>query len=147
MNCFQKFVSLIFWATGYADSNDTLRLWIAFKSLYLWYSEQLYLFYPLSKTRCELLSKVCIFDILSNNKCFGSYFTLVVNCFQKFVSLIFWATRLIYHLLHTWLWIAFKSLYLWYSEQPLEFGKIKASRCELLSKVCIFDILSNQQPH
>ena len=42
-----------------------------------------------AKKRCELLSKVCIFDIL-NNRCKEKHtLAAVVNCSQKFVSLIF----------------------------------------------------------
>ena len=117
VNCFQKFVSLIFWTTVDLTMSFKYMLWIAFKSLYLWYSEQ-QLYYSLQNQYCcELLSKVCIFDILNNLFSFNLYIAYVVNCFQKFVSLIFWTTEP--HILQrsSPLWIAFKSLYLWYSEQ------------------------------
>ena len=117
MNCFQKFVSLIFWATIRRNR--------------------------LSRLSCELLSKVCIFDILSNRKSNMHRKTLVVNCFQKFVSLIFWATNFDKVKETIKLWIAFKSLYLWYSEQLEKIKEKQELGCELLSKVCIFDILSN----
>ena len=146
-----------------------LLLWIAFKSLYLWYSEQHYafglavcqvvncfqkfvslIFWATVRIQgavqvcCELLSKVCIFDILSNFDSLRLLLHCVVNCFQKFVSLIFWATYCFYISYISMLWIAFKSLYLWYSEQLHCCGGRGAFGCELLSKVCIFDILSNK---
>ena len=118
-------------------------LWIAFKSLYLWYSEQQNLTEEQTELSCELLSKVCIFDILSNKAYEKKHWKHVVNCFQKFVSLIFWATRTRSDQPWDELWIAFKSLYLWYSEQQNLTDEQANLSCELLSKVCIFDILSN----
>ena len=117
VNCFQKFVSLIFWTTMKTIKNMTMSLWIAFKSLYLWYSEQQPAFKIKDIIGCELLSKVCIFDILNNNTATADPTKPVVNCFQKFVSLIFWTT--------------------------FTFRRLKRNSCELLSKVCIFDILNN----
>ena len=92
-------------------------LWIAFKKLYLWYSEQLKFFHCFYVFSCELLSKNCIFDILNNKATDEKREQEVVNCFQKIVSLIFWTTK----------WSA---------------ASLIAS-CELLSKNCIFDILNN----
>ena len=145
VNCFQKFVSLIFWATLLGCSLFRNQLWIAFKSLYLWYSEQQQPKPNNNGKCCELLSKVCIFDILSNENQQINKSCLVVNCFQKFVSLIFWATSVEYNYRIFELWIAFKSLYLWYSEQLRSSYRSNGRSCELLSKVCIFDILSNHQ--
>ena len=119
VNCFQKFVSLIFWTTYILLELWKQQLWIAFKSLYLWYSEQLILTTMSFIPCCELLSKVCIFDILNNNNPNLSIRESVVNCFQKFVSLIFWTT--------------------------VGCGKCIECSCELLSKVCIFDILNNDK--
>ena len=144
MNCFQKLVSLIFWTTNDFDTLFFLLLWIAFKNLYLWYSEQLDKSLTLFNRCCELLSKTCIFDILNNSYSRWSACYLVVNCFQKLVSLIFWTTH--EHgggMLHP-LWIAFKNLYLWYSEQQLRRMLLFTRGCELLSKTCIFDILNNK---
>ena len=168
VNCFQKFVSLIFWTTEKIWQRAWSPLWIAFKSLYLWYSEQRIGKMDIIKVGCELLSKVCIFDILNNAIIDGvtlkelwiafkslylwyseqhlevnSHEHPVVNCFQKFVSLIFWTTPVSGTTSMRRLWIAFKSLYLWYSEQQWMPRLIPELRCELLSKVCIFDILNN----
>jgi len=93
------------------------KLWIAFKKLYLWYSEQPVPPKSPASCSCELLSKNCIFDILNNDISKGTYIILVVNCFQKIVSLIFWTTVL--------------------------FVRFHLACCELLSKNCIFDILNN----
>ena len=92
-------------------------LWIAFKKLYLWYSEQRIFILNHHGESCELLSKNCIFDILNNAPDFFNTSKYVVNCFQKIVSLIFWTTYPVHILLPNLLWIAFKKLYLWYSEQ------------------------------
>ena len=119
VNCFQKLVSLIFWTTfTLADEQAE---------------------------RCELLSKTCIFDILNN--CCSSWprDRHVVNCFQKLVSLIFWTTLYQKNSISQKLWIAFKNLYLWYSEQQKHNHAPCLARCELLSKTCIFDILNNIQ--
>jgi len=119
-------------------------LWIARKSLYLWYSEQpgeYDIYFP---TCCELLAKVCIFDILNNNYFKYVSDSSVVNCSQKFVSLIFWTTQMVIITKKEQLWIARKSLYLWYSEQLCSNVSFFWNGCELLAKVCIFDILNNK---
>ena len=143
MNCFQKLVSLIFWTTGIEYFIIGTPLWIAFKNLYLWYSEQHMLMAPQPYLCCELLSKTCIFDILNNCPNDNLPATHVVNCFQKLVSLIFWTTLDIEVGAHVMLWIAFKNLYLWYSEQQYFPAGVQPGSCELLSKTCIFDILNN----
>ena len=97
-------------------------MWIAFKKLYLWYSEQLRTCRKRWRMSCELLSKNCIFDILNNNTFWMCKALEVVNCFQKIVSLIFWTTFKFNNPDQVWLWIAFKKLYLWYSEQPKKQG-------------------------
>ena len=121
VNCFQKIVSLIFWTTNAGENSNIDKLWIAFKKLYLWYSEQLIhpVFLYLGVVNCfqkivslifwttddlcfvfnaccELLSKNCIFDILNNSPLQKAISRTVVNCFQKIVSLIFWTTKRIY---------------------------------------------------
>ena len=62
VNCFQKFISLILETTGYCGAILVMG--------------------------CELLSKVYIFDIRNNCICNQTNTTYVVNCFQKFISLI-----------------------------------------------------------
>ena len=93
------------------------ELWIAFKNLYLWYSEQRIALPVSGWESCELLSKTCIFDILNNARGNELRKPYVVNCFQKLVSLIFWTTTGKIYIAQDRLWIAFKNLYLWYSEQ------------------------------
>ena len=110
-----KIVSLIFWTTLRCGWMTNTRCG-AFKKLYLWYSEQIILNLNNYQLSCELLSKNCIFDIL-NTWCFNCskllavvvlskiifdilnnfswiipWVIVVVNCFQKIVSLIFWTT-------------------------------------------------------
>ena len=143
VNCSQKFVSLIFWTTNQPIRLICLVLWIARKSLYLWYSEQPHDKHEQQRPCCELLAKVCIFDILNNYRTLLVAISTVVNCSQKFVSLIFWTTCYWLYIFSHLLWIARKSLYLWYSEQPLVAVLFILRSCELLAKVCIFDILNN----
>ena len=70
VNCFQKFISLIL--------ETTLKA-------YIWETDC-----------CELLSKVYIFDIRNNCCAHVSAKRSVVNCFQKFISLILETTRCIH---------------------------------------------------
>ena len=116
VNCSQKLISLIFGTTprlllrwplccellskvdifDIRNNMDGIEvcqdlLWIALKSWYLWYSEQL------------TFSIVILYH--------------VVNCSQKLISLIFGTTWILWSYLPNLLWIALKSWYLWYSEQ------------------------------
>ena len=143
MNCSQKLISLIFGTTLYVKHNETNVLWIALKSWYLWYSEQQHslLYYPV--VCCELLSKVDIFDIWNNTPDKQLKPKDVVNCSQKLISLIFGTTHQDTANVLGVLWIALKSWYLWYSEQQSGLRRWGCHRCELLSKVDIFDIRNN----
>ena len=143
VNCFQKFISLIFETTCQTLSFAMFLLWIAFKSLYLWYSRQLLRFNTHPPIGCELLSKVYIFDIRDNCTIVLNLLASVVNCFQKFISLIFETTLTYKETPYCVLWIAFKSLYLWYSRQLSFQLQTYLKGCELLSKVYIFDIRDN----
>ena len=118
VNCFQKFISLIFETTKIVVRAVVYWLWIAFKSLYLWYSKQLRRKFSKATDCCELLSKVYIFDIRNNKKKFSYSMGKVVNCFQKFISLIF--------------------------ETTYPVARFTLCSCELLSKVYIFDIRNNK---
>ena len=117
VNCSQKLISLIFGTTEYEQKMNKWMLWIALKSWYLWYSEQHNRPKLFWRECCELLSKVDIFDIRNN--------ILPLFYFQQ------------------QLWIALKSWYLWYSEQPYLLETPVIASCELLSKVDIFDIRNN----
>ncbi len=119
-------------------------LWIALKSWYLWYSEQLNVVLHKGNRCCELLSKVDIFDIRNNAKCQFMSVKTVVNCSQKLISLIFGTTNRERGSARKPLWIALKSWYLWYSEQPEVQPYLVNLSCELLSKVDIFDIRNNR---
>ena len=168
MNCSQKLISLIFGTTLTVGAVARGRLWIALKSWYLWYSEQLLRVEQSRTESCELLSKVDIFDIRNNkdsSKTYGLMLWIalkswylwyseqphsfsgkcfrVVNCSQKLISLIFGTTRNPKHIRHNPLWIALKSWYLWYSEQLRNLKNNFIYCCELLSKVDIFDIRNN----
>ena len=143
MNCSQKLISLIFGTTRCREWEARRELWIALKSWYLWYSEQLKAKSKRSKQCCELLSKVDIFDIRNNQTPSYQSFCLVVNCSQKLISLIFGTTNKRLSLSGAQLWIALKSWYLWYSEQHKTYFFIWILCCELLSKVDIFDIRNN----
>ena len=144
VNCSQKLISLIFgttveWWLQYRDG-----LWIALKSWYLWYSEQLIFDYLPNNGCCELLSKVDIFDIRNNYLQKRTAKNGVVNCSQKLISLIFGTTKTYRTAIRYKLWIALKSWYLWYSEQHNKIRQQSICSCELLSKVDIFDIRNNR---
>ena len=93
VNCSQKLISLIFGTTALSIASAKLVLWIALKSWYLWYSEQLKQIQQRSKFSCELLSKVDIFDIRNNTGVHATQGLKVVNCSQKLISLIFGTTE------------------------------------------------------
>ena len=62
-------------------------LWIAFKNWYLWRYKQpgyvsIYIY-----IRCELLSRIGIFDVINNQAHLAHNTAMVVNCFQELVSL------------------------------------------------------------
>ena len=143
VNCSQKLISLIFGTTGSLIGRCVVGLWIALKSWYLWYSEQHTVLQAMLDAGCELLSKVDIFDIRNNSVKMLPVRKQVVNCSQKLISLIFGTTIVHKSREKILLWIALKSWYLWYSEQLLPGGMGAKPRCELLSKVDIFDIRNN----
>ncbi len=93
VNCSQKLISLIFGTTFSREFTREDKLWIALKSWYLWYSEQLIPFSSLIQWCCELLSKVDIFDIRNNLNMKTKVNRVVVNCSQKLISLIFGTTH------------------------------------------------------
>ncbi len=95
-------------------------MWLALKSLYLWYLEQLTGFDMSAPDSCDLLSKVCTFGIWNNITVLYVSSPSVVTCSQKFVPLVSGTTVSIVHLLFVMLWLALKSLYLWYLEQRIK---------------------------
>ena len=169
MNCFQKLVSLLFETTFLYSSILSFGLWIAFKNLYLCSLKQpLFAIYELlqccellSKTcifalwnnslqlwiteqnSCELLSKTCIFALWNNLPADTIRNWIVVNCFQKLVSLLFETTQDSVSIQPGPLWIAFKNLYLCSLKQRGWNGWMYAHCCELLSKTCIFALWNN----
>ena len=114
------FLSLFAMAAFLVFSGDSIRVELFFsdgrKSEIL---EQHESTNPNPQSRCELLSKVDIFDIRNNCKDKSIYRETVVNCSQKLISLIFGTTN----------------IYIQY----------RYYGCELLSKVDIFDIRNNEQ--
>ena len=144
MTCSQKFVSLVSGTTRGKSLRGIDKLWLALKSLYLWYPEQQFSLAPLSTNRCDLLSKVCIFGIRNNGGFIAAAAIYVVTCSQKFVSLVSGTTDPAHRAAGTTLWLALKSLYLWYPEQRNVKLIIPFNCCDLLSKVCIFGIRNNQ---
>ena len=138
VNCFQKFVSLWRRTSSYKECVQLLQLWIAFKNLYLCDGEHQYAESVEIAGSCELLSKICIFvtaNILSFDM---STELIVVNCFQKFVSLWRRTSLDISRQFLLQLWIAFKNLYLCDGEHHIPILPSKICGCELLSKICIF---------
>ncbi|MFY9597706.1 MAG: hypothetical protein WAP53_04915, partial [Dysgonamonadaceae bacterium] len=90
------FLSLFAMAAFLVFSGDSIRVELFFsdgrKSEIL---EQHESTNPNPQSRCELLSKVDIFDIRNNRRQFENHIRQVVNCSQKLISLIFGTTHLL----------------------------------------------------
>ena len=87
VNCFQKFVSLWRRTSQYFEWDMRELLWIAFKNLYLCDGEHQFTVLVKRSIGCELLSKICIFVTANIWNTDNAAACIVVNCFQKFVSL------------------------------------------------------------
>ena len=118
-------------------------MWFAFKIFDLWCREQQH--YPTMKlkTRCDLLSKFSIFDVVNNVYWITSLKHRVVICFQNFRSLMSWTTRVQLEVVINKLWFAFKIFDLWCREQLFSLVWKIHSSCDLLSKFSIFDVVNN----
>ena len=120
------------------------KLWLALKSLYLWYLEQLHGSTLSPCHGCDWLSKVCTFGIWNNPYIYVDKEGVVVIGSQKFVPLVSGTTPNWLMLVMWLLWLALKSLYLWYLEQLFVTGQGTLKGCDWLSKVCTFGIWNNQ---
>ena len=118
-------------------------LWIAFKNYYLRDEEQLGNAKVNDILSCELLSKIIIFETKNNVSHWRMNSPFVVNCFQKLLSSRRRTTIKLRVKSSKQLWIAFKNYYLRDEEQLREFIFGKAARCELLSKIIIFETKNN----
>ena len=143
VNCFQKFVSLLSETTYCCINTCGNGLWIAFKNLYLCCLKQRRYLRSSLHYCCELLSKICIFVVWNNIILANANNNSVVNCFQKFVSLLSETTKLHGYIWRYKLWIAFKNLYLCCLKQLNFTGIYGGTSCELLSKICIFVVWNN----
>ena len=112
VNRFQNFVSLHASKTKIVGEIRALKLWIAFKILYLCMLQKPLLKEVYWKKSCESLSKFCIFACFKNILALGIYGITVVNRFQNFVSLHASKTLGTNRNQSGKLWIAFKILYL-----------------------------------
>ena len=143
MICFQNFRSLMSWTTKSYRIMCKFQLWFAFKIFDLWCREQPRPLLCGSQPRCDLLSKFSIFDVVNNHNFPQIILSLVVICFQNFRSLMSWTTTLPYNEVKDPLWFAFKIFDLWCREQRLLDNITQTSRCDLLSKFSIFDVVNN----
>ena len=66
-------------------------------------------------------------------------------CFQKIVSLFWRTTCNFLNMSRSWLWFAFKKLYLCSDEQHASENLDLVSCCDLLSKNCIFVLTNNKR--
>ena len=140
----QKFVPLVSGTTSRINTLPVSRLWLALKSLYLWYLEQRESDNFAGKRGCDWLSKVCTFGIWNNHWRNEERWRSVVIGSQKFVPLVSGTTPNWLMLVMWLLWLALKSLYLWYLEQLFVTGQGTLKGCDWLSKVCTFGIWNNQ---
>ena len=145
-----------------------LLLWFAFKKLYLWLDKQQVVLVPTITYSCDLLSKNCIFDLINNR---AKRRWTAPGLWFAFKKLYLWLDKqritvsrhntnccdllsknCIFDLINNYglqvifefpLWFAFKKLYLWLDKQQINHTLNWLSRCDLLSKNCIFDLINN----
>ena len=137
----QKLISLIFastpiWGSFVAWSCELLKSW------YLWYSNNAWTGSDMSKSvvNAQKLISLIRTTIASER----SILLAVVNCSK--VDIFDIRTTYQVKLASAFLlWIALKSWYLWYSEQPVHIKIPSSNGCELLSKVDIFDIRTTKE--
>ena len=144
-------------------------MWIAFKNYYLRDEEQLSRNVSTGTSRCELLSKIIIFETKNNTgpafldpyACCellskiiifetknnfnpeDKWVDYVVNCFQKLLSSRRRTTPKLCSTITWLLWIAFKNYYLRDEEQHRAKTLLSYYSCELLSKIIIFETKNN----
>ena len=86
VNCFQKLLSSWHDTTYHDFIEFQFLLWIAFKNYYLRDTTQRSWMIELSRSCCELLSKIIIFVTRHNKPPKTANCSTVVNCFQKLLS-------------------------------------------------------------
>ena len=138
VNCFQKLLSSWHDTTYHDFIEFQFLLWIAFKNYYLRDTTQRSWMIELSRSCCELLSKIIIFVTRHNALEWLNYLARVVNCFQKLLSSWHDTTNHRKRQIAARLWIAFKNYYLRDTTQPDETPALFYNGCELLSKIIIF---------
>ena len=112
-----------------------LSLWIAFKFVSLYWSQQHFLLVLANQHRCELLSNLYLCTDRNNLTQRGNIRSRVVNCFQICIFVLI-ATTSVYALHNlVQLWIAFKFVSLYWSQQHVRLAKVQGVRCELLSNL------------
>ena len=145
VNCFQKLLSSRRRTTNKISNSVRTELWIAFKNYYLRDEEQQIALILIMHLSCELLSKIIIFETKNNLERDFYNVSCVVNCFQKLLSSRRRTTYFEHKTIVVPLWIAFKNYYLRDEEQQAaKFAEV-AARCELLSKIIIFETKNNRE--
>ena len=192
----QKFVPLVSGTTDSVEGESIEQLWLALKSLYLWYLEQPFsfvhcfhlccdwnsqkfvpwyleqLYYPKSNCLSVVIgSQSLYFWYLEQQKTILKAVGSSCDWLSKVCTFGIWTTWNRFKKTNSWLWLALKSLYLWYLEQSIiaksnclsvvigsqslylwyleqqkTILKAVGSSCDWLSKVCTFGIWNNLKP-
>ena len=135
MNCFQICIFVLIATTLLPRILRLLKLWIAFKFVSLYWSQQLYTWAKELIYSCELLSNLYLCTDRNNNWIICLFLTVVVNCFQICIFVLIATTFHYTHIQFFSLWIAFKFVSLYWSQQRPCTSRPSAGGCELLSNL------------
>ena len=135
VNCFQICIFVLIATTFLARFGKSAPLWIAFKFVSLYWSQQPNAAgqYPL--TGCELLSNLYLCTDRNNLCLCAAQPCPVVNCFQICIFVLIATTCSTRQSSRSSLWIAFKFVSLYWSQQLTKIQVLCRCRCELLSNL------------
>ena len=120
MNCFQICIFVLIATTALQLLHPAQGLWIAFKFVSLYWSQQREWWIAKPVSSCELLSNLYLCTD-RNNRCWRYFLgSGVVNCFQICIFVLIATTQGYLVRRGIVLWIAFKFVSLYWSQQPLK---------------------------
>ena len=117
VNCFQICIFVLIATTCEKRLQDVIELWIAFKFVSLYWSQQRTWCTGAPRWRCELLSNLYLCTDRNNANSLGTKHQQVVNCFQICIFVLIATTRPYAYAITIPLWIAFKFVSLYWSQQ------------------------------
>ena len=135
MNCFQICIFVLIATTIHVSERTHLQLWIAFKFVSLYWSQQQLNYLFISYSSCELLSNLYLCTDRNNLSLYAYPILFVVNCFQICIFVLIATTTVHFETLGGRLWIAFKFVSLYWSQQHYATCATGWRSCELLSNL------------